>query len=95
MDAALGNILVKVDAVTAQLTFPVDGVRNADGDGLFCHQLFHRIQLMISIDAELLEPGGTGSDAGGIIGCIIHFGKGVGCIMDRFLCGMIVQIKWH
>ena len=74
MGAALGNILVKVDAVTTQLTFPVDGVGNADGNGLFCQQLFQRIQLMVGIDAELLEPGGTGSDAGGIIGCIIHFG---------------------
>lgn len=74
MGAALGDILVKVDAVTAQLTFPVDGVRNADGDGLFCQQLFQRIQLMIGIDGELLEPGGTGSDAGGIIGGIVHFG---------------------
>ena len=73
MGAALGDILVKVDAVTAQLAFPVDGVGNAVGDGLFCQQLFQRIQLMIGIDGELLKPGGTGSDAGGIIGCIIHF----------------------
>lgn len=74
MDAALGNIPFKVDAVTAQLTFPVDGVGNADGDGLFCQQLFQRSQLMVGIDAELLEPGGTDSDAGGVIGGIVHFG---------------------
>ena len=73
MGAALGDILVKVDAVTTQLTFPVDGVRNADGDGLFCHQLFQRIQLMISIDERLLELGLIGGNTGGIIGCIIHF----------------------
>lgn len=73
MDAALGNILVKVDAVTTQLTFAVNGVGNADGNGLFCQQFFNRTQLMIGIDGELLEPGGTGSDAGGIIGRIIHF----------------------
>ena len=74
MGAALGDILVKVDAVTAQLAFPVDGVGNAVGDGLFCHQLFQRIQLMIGIDGELLEPGGIGSNAGGVIGGIVHFG---------------------
>lgn len=50
---------------------------------------------MISIDERLLEFGLIGGNTGSVIGCIIHFGKGVGCIMDRFLCGMIVQIKWH
>jgi len=93
MGAALGDILVKVDAVTAQLAFPVDGVGNAVGDGLFCHQLFQRIQLMISIDERLLELGLIGDNTGSVIGCIIHFGKGVGGIMDRFRYGTIVQIK--
>ena len=74
MDAALGNLLVIVDAVTTQLTFAVDGVGNAVGDGLFCHQLFQRIQLMISIDERLLELGLIGGNIGSVIGCIIHFG---------------------
>ena len=73
MDAALGNILVKVDAIAAQLTFPVDGVRNADGDGLFCQQLFNRTQLMVGIDERLLEFGLIGSNTGGVIGGIVHF----------------------
>lgn len=85
MGAALGDILVKVDAVTTQLTFPVDGVRNAVGDGLFCQQLFQGIQLMIGINERLLELGLIGGNTGSVIGCI----------MDRFLYGMIVQIKWH
>ena len=67
MDAALGNILVKVDAVTTQLTFADDGGGNADGDGLFCQQLFQRIQLMIGINEGLLKSGEIGSYTGGII----------------------------
>lgn len=67
MGAALGDILVKVDVVTAQLTFPVDGVGNASGNGLLFLQFFQWTQLMIGINEELAESVVIGCNAINII----------------------------
>lgn len=73
MDAALGYILVKVDAVTTQLTFAVDGVDNAAGNKLLFKQFFQWTQPMIGINEELAESGVIGADAGDVVRGIVHF----------------------
>lgn len=74
MGAALGDILVKVDAVTTQLTFSVDGVDNAAGNKLLFQQFFQWTQLMIGINEELLESRETSSNTGGVIWIRVHHG---------------------
>lgn len=74
MGAALGDILVKVDAVTTQLTFAVDGVDNAAGNKLLFQQFFQWTQLMIGINEELLESREKSSNTGGVIWIRVHHG---------------------
>ena len=74
MNTSLSYIFIKIDAIAAQLTFSVDKVGYATGNGLLFHQFFHRTQLTVSINERFLESGKIGSNAGGVIWVIAHLG---------------------